>query len=274
MKVLISADMEGVTGVTCPDDVEYGTTRWEGARHLMMSDVNAAIEGFFDAGASEVVVNDAHATKRNLILSDLDDRASAIIGTHKEYGMMQGIEKTDVVALIGYHAGAGRQGILSHTYIGQTIIDVTLNNEHCNEGRMNALLAAEFSVPVVLVTGDDLTCDESVTWAPLAQRVAVKECVDRYTARCWPPSRTSRMIKDAAKVALGNSTTVESPQGPFTFEVSFDAVQPVMACRSIPGVERSGDRSIKFTMHTMFAAIRCFKAVSSLAAASSEFNYG
>jgi D-amino peptidase len=210
MRVLISADMEGITGVTCPDDVDYGTSRWEEARHLMMSDVNAAIEGFFDAGASEVIVNDAHATKRNLILSDLDGRASAIIGTHKEYGMMQGIEKTDVVAFIGYHTGAGRQGILSHTYIGQTINDVTLNGAHCNEGRMNAMLAAEFSVPVVLVTGDDLTCDESVTWAPHARRVAVKECIDRYTARCWPPSRTAHMIKDAANRRVPSPTKCPS----------------------------------------------------------------
>ena len=274
MKVLISADMEGITGVTCPDDVDYGTTRWESARHLMMSDVNAAVEGFFDAGASEVVVNDAHATKRNLILSDLDGRASAIIGMHKEYGMMQGVEKTDVVALVGYHTGAGRQGILSHTYIGRMISDVTLNGEYCSEGRMNALLAAEFSVPVVLVTGDDLTCDESVTWAPHAQRVAVKECIDRYTARCLPPSRTSQMIKDAAKATLGDLAAAERPQGPFTYEVSFDAVHPVMACRTIPGVERSGDRSITFTMPTMAGAIRCFKAVSSLTAASSELDYG
>jgi D-amino peptidase len=274
MRVLISADMEGITGVTCPDDVDYGTTRWECARHLMMSDVNAAIEGFFIAGATEVIVNDAHANKRNLILSDLDHRASAIIGTHKEYGMMQGIDKTDVVAFMGYHTGAGRQGILSHTYIGQTINDVTLNGEHCNEGRMNALLAAEFSVPVVLVTGDDLTCDESVSWAPQAQRVAVKECIDRYTARCFPPSHTFSMIKDAAQSALGDLAPVERPQGPFTYNVSFDAVNPVMACTAIPGVERSGDRSVTFTLPTMFEAIRCFKAVSSMASASTERDYG
>ncbi len=274
MRVLISADMEGITGVTCPDDVDYGTSRWESARHLLMSDVNAAIEGFLDAGATDVVVNDAHANKRNLILSDLDNRASAIIGTHKEYGMMQGIAATDVVAFLGYHTGAGRQGVLSHTYIGQTINDVSVNGEHCNEGRMNALLAAEFSVPVVLVTGDDLTCDESVTWAPHAQRVAVKECIDRYTARCLPPSRTSNMIKEAANASLTNLDSVERPCGPFIWEVSFDAVHPVMACMAIPGVERSGDRSITFSLPTMFEAIRCFKAVSTMAAASTERDYG
>jgi D-amino peptidase len=274
MRVLISADMEGITGVTCPEDVDYGAPRWESARHLMMSDVNAAIEGFFEAGATDVVVNDAHSNKRNLILSDLDARSSAIIGTHKEYGMMQGIDRTDVVAFIGYHTGAGRQGILSHTYIGQTINDVTLNGEHLNEGRMNSLLAAEFSVPVVLVTGDDLTCDESVSWAPNAQRVAVKECIDRYTAKCLPPSRTAVMIKLAASQSLGDLAEVSGPKGPFTYEVSFDAAHTVVACTAIPGVERSGETSVTFTQPTMFEAIRCFKAVSVLASASSEPDYG
>lgn len=274
MRVLISADMEGITGVTCPEDVDYGAPRWESARHLMMNDVNAAIEGFFLAGATDVIVNDAHSNKRNLILSDLDNRASAIIGTHKEYGMMQGITATDVVAFVGYHTGAGRQGILSHTYIGQTINDVTVNGEHANEGRMNSLLAAEFSVPVVLVTGDDLTCEESRSWAPNAQRVAVKECIDRYTARCLPPSRTAIMIKEAAQSSLGDLEAVESPTGPFTYQVSFDAAHTVVACMAIPGVERAGDTSISFTQPTMFHAIRCFKAVSVLATASIEPDYG
>ena len=93
----------------------------------MMGDVNAAIEGFIDAGASEVVVNDAHSNKRNLILADLDPRASAIIGTHKQWGMLQGIAETDVVAFLGYHTGAGHQGVLSHTYIGETIRRVEVN---------------------------------------------------------------------------------------------------------------------------------------------------
>lgn len=239
-----------------------------------MSDVNAAAEGFFRAGATEVVINDAHSTKRNLILEQLDDRASAIIGRHKPHGMMQGVEACDVVAFLGYHTGAGRQGILSHTYIGETILDVQLNGEHVDEGRMNALLAAEFNKPVVLITGDDLTCDDSTQWAPHAQRVAVKTCVDRYTARCLAPAATAPLIADAAERALSQSIDVVRVDGPFTYEVTFDAVHPVNACTAIPGVKESGERSVTFTLPTMLEAIRCFKVVTVLASSSVEPEYG
>lgn len=274
MKILISVDMEGITGVTCPDDVEYGQARWEYSRHLMMSDVNSAVEGFATAGATEIVVNDAHSTKRNLLLDELDDRAAAIIGTHKELGMLEGAEDADAVAFLGYHTGAGRQGVLSHTYIGQTIVSVSLNGDELNEGRMNSLLAAEIGVPVVLVTGDDLTCQDARSWAPQAEVVAVKTCIDRYTARCLTPRVSAQLISAAASRALDTISPVQSPTGPFNFEVEFDAVQPVVACTAIPGVERRGDRCVGFTLPTMREAVRCFKVVTVVAGASTEMHYG
>ena len=274
MRVLISADMEGLTGVTCPEDCEYGAPRWESARHLMMGDVNAAIAGFFDAGATEVVVNDSHSTKRNLILSDLNPRASAIIGTHKQWGMLQGIAETDVVAFVGYHTGAGHQGVLSHTYIGETIRGVHINGVSSSEGRMNWILAAEFGVPVVLVTGDDLTCDDAATYASESQTVVVKQCIDRYTARCFAPSVTGTMIRDAARAALGSVRPVTAPTGPFIFEVLFDSPNPVMAATAVPGVHVASETSVTFTLPTMREAIRCFKVVSVMASSSTEPGYG
>lgn len=274
MRVLISADMEGITGVTCPADVEPGHPRWERSRRFMMRDVNAAIAGFADAGATEIVVNEAHADKRNLLLDDLDTRAEAIVGTHKRLGMMQGVEQADAAAFVGYHAGAGRQGVLAHTYLASTLLEAQVNGEPASEGRMNAMLAAELGVPVVLVTGDDLTCADAEGWAANAERVAVKECVDRYTAKCLPPARTAQLISEAAAKGLARLTAVPKPVGPFRYEVFFDAAQPVAACSAIPGVEETGERSVAFTLPTMLAAIRCFKAVTVLAKASVENTFG
>ncbi|HXP18990.1 MAG TPA: M55 family metallopeptidase [Streptosporangiaceae bacterium] len=278
MHVLISADMEGVTGVTCPQDVEPGTARWEYFRAMLTGDVNAAVTGFLAAGADKVTVNEAHADKRNLLLGDLDERAVAIVGTHKAFGMMQGIDAgVDAVAFVGYHAGAGHQGVLAHTYLGTTLVDVLINGSPASEGRMNALLAAEFGVPVVLITGDDLTCEDAAGWAPGAERVAVKRCVDRYTAACLSPVRTAVLIRDAASASLARlaaSAGQARPEGPFCYEVEFDAANPVVACTAIPGVRQTGPRRVEFTLTTMAAAIRCFKAVTVLAAASVEQGYG
>ena len=273
-RVLISADMEGITGVTCPDDVEPGSAGWQRFRQLMAADVNAAVEGFLAAGAGSVTVNDAHASKRNVPIELLHDDATLITGTHKPFGMMQGIHEADAVAFVGYHTPAGTQGVLSHTYIGTTILDVRINGERSGEGRMNALLAAELGVPVVLVTGDDLTCEDAAAWASGAERVAVKTCVDRYTARCLPPARTRALIRSAAERALTGLAAAARPAGPFTYEVVFDSAQAVFATTGIPGVEATGERSISFTLPTMQEAIRCFRVVSVLAIGSTEPEYG
>src|SRR5690625_2060175 len=152
MRILISADMEGATGVTWPADCEPGAPEWQRCRPLFTSDVNAAIAGFFDAGATEVLVNEAHATMRNLLLEELDDRATMITGRHKELTMVEGIQRgvVDGVAFLGYHTAAGTEGVLSHTYIPGSLTRVTVNGQAGSEGLLNAHVAAEYGVPVVL----------------------------------------------------------------------------------------------------------------------------
>ncbi|KND40108.1 M55 family metallopeptidase, partial [Streptomyces stelliscabiei] len=112
MKILISADMEGATGVTWPADVLPGTPQWERCRAMFTSDVNAAVLGFLDGGADEVLINEAHWTMRNLLLEELDERAQMLTGRHKALSMVEGVQHGDVdgIAFVGYHAGAGMEG--------------------------------------------------------------------------------------------------------------------------------------------------------------------
>lgn len=275
MRVLVSADMEGATGVTFPDDVEPGNPRWQYHRPLFTGDVNAAVAGLFDAGASEVLVNDSHANQRNLLLDLLDPRATLLTGWHKPWSMMEGIDRGyEAMAFVGYHAAAGEQGVLSHTYLGNMITAVRLNGEVCSEGYMNAQLAAEFGVPVVLVTGDDRACDDARRYAPAAQFAAVKTCVDRYSAICLSPERSAELIRAAAAAALDPLPPVEAPAGPFRYEVEFDATHPVVLVTGIPGVEQIGTRRVAFELPTMKQAIRCFRVVTAIAGGSEEKNYG
>lgn len=115
MRVLISADMEGTTGVTGWKDVEPGEPAFERFRRLLTRDVNAAIDGAFAGGATEVVVNEAHDGMRNVLIEELDARAELISGYHKPLVMMAGIDGADVVFFTGYHARAGEPGVLAHT---------------------------------------------------------------------------------------------------------------------------------------------------------------
>ncbi|HUK72203.1 MAG TPA: M55 family metallopeptidase [Streptosporangiaceae bacterium] len=277
MKVLISADMEGATGVTWPADVEPGTEQWQRCRRMFTSDVNAAIAGFFDAGATGVVVNEAHATMRNLLLEELDGRAAMLTGRHKELGMVEGIQHPDVtaVAFVGYHAGAGEEGVLAHTYLPNSIIGVRVNGEPASEGRLNALVAAEYGVPVVLVTGDDQTCADAAGYAPQARAVVVKECVSRYSAVCRSPSATAADIRSAA-AGMGKLAGSRAPAVATTYhvEVDVDAVQLAQAAAIVPTVEQAGERTVAYDSPTAYEMIRCFKAVATLISAAVENRYG
>ncbi|MFH9431463.1 M55 family metallopeptidase [Streptomyces sp. NPDC017615] len=277
MKILISADMEGATGVTWPADVMPGTAEWERCRGMFTSDVNAAAQGFFDGGAEQVLVNEAHSTMRNLLLEKLDERVEMLTGRHKSLSMVEGVQHGDIdgIAFVGYHTGAGMEGVLAHTYLANQITGVWLNDVRASEGLLNAYVVAEYGVPVVLVTGDDLTCEDALGYAPEALKVAVKDHVSRYAAVCRTPARTAADIRAAAKEAAQLAVRQEpSQQGPFTVAVEFDAEHLAMAVTVVPGVARVGERKVAYTTESMYEAIRTFKAVTTIASAAVEEQYG
>ncbi|MDN3293932.1 M55 family metallopeptidase [Streptomyces ficellus] len=277
MKILVSADMEGATGVTWPADVLPGTPQWERCRAMFTSDVNAAVLGFFDGGADEVLINEAHWTMRNLLLERLDERAEMLTGRHKPLSMVEGVQYGDVdgVAFVGYHTGAGTEGVLAHTYLANSITGVWLNGVRASEGLLNAHVVAEFGVPVILVTGDDLTCEDALAYAPEARKVAVKDHVSRYAAVCRTPTRTAADIRAAAKDATALAVRYEPVRGgPFTVELEFDAEHLPAAATLVPGVAASGERSVAYTGETMYEAIRAFKAVTTIVSAAVEEQYG
>jgi D-amino peptidase len=290
MKIVISADMEGATGVTWPADVKPGTEQWQRFRVMLTSDVNAAVAGFYDAGATAVVINEAHATMRNLLLEKLDPRAVMITGRHKDLGMLEGVQHGDVdgVAFVGYHAGAGAEGVLAHTYLPNSITGVRVNGAPASEGRMNALVSEEFGVPVILVTGDDRTCADAATYAPQAQTAAVKQCVTRYSALCPPPEVTAEAIRPAAAKAMTlagrrqpepaapRESAGDNTQDPakFVVEVEVDAAQLAQAAAIIPAVRRTGDRTVTYSSSSALEMMRWFRVVTTMISSATEEQYG
>lgn len=275
MVVLISADMEGATGVTHPGDVVPRTDEWHRFRHLFTADVNAAAVGFLEAGV-DVLVNEAHSTMRNLVLEELDERVRMLTGRHKRLGMMEGIDGDDVqgVVFLGYHAAASERGVLAHTYLANSISQVRLDGVIASEGRLNAVLAAEYGVPVIMVTGDDRTCDDARDYAPDAVPVAVKDYISRYAAVCLSPARTAVLQRGAA----GQAAALVGRRQPVTvahrIEIDFDAVQLADATAIIPTVEQLGPRSVGYSAPTMTEAMTTFKIVCSIAGAAIEQPYG
>jgi D-amino peptidase len=152
---------------------------------------------------------------------------------------------------------------------------VWLNDVPASEGYLNAHVVAEYGVPVVLVTGDDVACEDALGYAPGALKVAVKDHVSRYAAVCRTPARTAADIRSAAKEAAQLAVRQEPVQaGPFTTAVEFDAEHLAMAATVVPGVERIGARKVAYTSETMYAGIRTFKAVTTIVSAAVEEQYG
>ncbi|MFG3258527.1 M55 family metallopeptidase [Streptomyces sp. NPDC048172] len=277
MKILISADMEGATGVTWPGDVLPGASQWERCRPMFTSDVNAAITGFYEAGADEVLVNEAHWSMRNLLIEQLDERAQMLTGRHKSLSMIEGVQHGDVdgIAFIGYHAAAGDEGVLAHTYLANSLTGVWADGVRASEGLLNSLVVAEYGVPVVLVTGDDRTIEDAKGYAPDAEGVAVKDYVSRYAAVCRTPARTAADIHAAASraVALAGRREPAEPQ-PHTIEMEFDAEHLVGAATVVPGVRKTAERRVAYTSPSAYEAIRCFKAVTTVVSSAVEEQYG
>src|SRR5690625_5012441 len=157
MRVFISVDIEGVAGVTHRDQTGKDGPDYEQARVLMTNEANAAIKGAVQAGADEIVVNDSHGSMRNICIEMLSEEARLISGSPKRLAMMEGITQDfDAAIFIGYHAKSGSQGILNHTYSGKAIGQVKVNDVEYGEFGLNALIAGEYNVPVVFVSGCDL----------------------------------------------------------------------------------------------------------------------
>jgi len=277
MKILISADMEGATGVTWPADVEPGTEQWQRCRRMFTSDVNAAVAGFFDGGATAVIVNEAHATMRNLLLEELDARAVMLTGRHKELSMVEGIQHDDAagVAFVGYHAAAGAEGVLAHTYLPNSITAILVNDQRASEGLLNSYVAAEYGVPIVLVTGDDRTCTDALGYGPGVPAVAVKDCVSRYAAVCRPPEVTAAAIRSAAKQGMTLAGRVAPVRADgFRVEVEVDAAQLAQSAAIVPTVRRTGERVVAFESASAFELVRCFKVVCTMISSAMEQYYG
>jgi D-amino peptidase len=275
MRIMISADMEGATGVTWTDDVAPGTEQWQRFRTMFTGDVNACVAGLVAGGATDVLVNEAHSSQRNLLLEDLHERARMLTGRHKPLSMMQGVDSgVDGVVFLGYHAGAGVDGVLAHTYLPNQITGVWLDGVHASEGRLNAALAAEYGVPVLLVTGDDLTCADAGDYAPGARQVAVKECVSRYAAICLPPSRAHALITAAATDAMAGAGRFDASEAPHRIEVEFDATHLAQAAAVVPTVELVDVRRVGFDAPTMTEAMKAFKVVTAIASGAVEGSYG
>ncbi|GAA0595808.1 M55 family metallopeptidase [Kribbella sandramycini] len=247
MKVYISADMEGITGLVDAEDVQPPGRDYERGRVMMTEDVNAAIRGAYAGGATSVLVNDAHGPMRNLLPDLLDQRAVLIKGRPKPMGMIEGLTSAyDAVLCVGFHARAGVLGVLSHSFMGHEIEDIWLDDRVTGEIGLFHATAAAYGVPVAMLTGDDTACAEMTAWDHAVRTVAVKHAKDRFAAQLVPVAEARTAIETAAALALGALPAV-APQGDHTLTVRWQSASVASHLTAIPGVTRRDDRTVTLT---------------------------
>lgn len=264
MKVYISVDMEGVACVTHGDHVKLEGIEYEMARKWMTAEANAAIEGALEAGATEVVVADAHSAMLNLLPDELHEDALLVRGSPRPGTMMEGLDESfDAVFLVGYHSRAGNsKGVLSHTYV-LPVCSLRLNGITVGEAGFNAAIAGGVGVPVALVSGDDTLEAEVAEMLPWTERVITKWAISPYAARNLSPKASCKRIREGAKRALERLAEMQpfAMETPVRLEADFtQPIYPYMAA-DITGVERVGERTLACTGDDMWDVVRIWRTM-------------
>lgn len=254
MKVYISTDFEGVAGIVDWDQIMVGSHDYDLGRRLLLGELNAAIDGAEQGGATEFVVNDSHSSMRNLAPDQIHARAALLTGKHKPLYMMEGLDASfGAIIFLGYHGSVGAsQAVLSHTYNPRAIWEVRLDGQIVGESALNALVAAHYGVPIVLVTGDQVTAAEAKALVPEVETVEVKRSVSRYAAESVHPEVARELIHAGARRAIerARSGGIPAPRfGPATrVEVTFLTADMAGMAAWLRGVEVTapGSRTVAF----------------------------
>ena len=259
LKVFISIDMEGLAGVVTAPDVSPTGPDYAHFRTIMAGEANAAIDGAFRAGATEVLVRDSHGSKENLLPSDVDPRARLLRGASTgPKNMMEGIDSTyGAVVFVGYHAKAGTpRAILEHTSTGN-VVDVSINGVSLPEGGYNALVAGLYGVPVVFVAGDRAVVEQIRGLLGPIEGVAVKEEVNDASLGL-SPKQAQDEIRKGVEQAVRNRARAKlyKMPGPYTMVLKVKQERA-----PYPGAQRVREGEFTFSSPDLLEILNAFNAM-------------
>jgi D-amino peptidase len=262
MKVYITADMEGATGITSSDQTGPEGKDYQRARQWLTGDVNAAVDGALDAGATDILVADSHGNMRNILLEDLRPKAKLLAGSglERELVQLEGLDPSfDAVILVAFHAMAGTEkGIMSHTWIGGIVREMRLNGRTLGETGLNAATAGAFGVPIVTVAGDGAVCREARDLIEGVATAEVKEGLGRGLALCLPPERSQALIRKASADGLARASSIRPFRVKEPCELLVRFEKPILARQASKslGLEPHDGDGVLVRSDTVLAALK------------------
>ncbi|NLE14104.1 MAG: M55 family metallopeptidase [Clostridiales bacterium] len=215
MKILLMVDLEGISGIYCRDQVTDGTSRYAEGRNFMTKDINVVAEALKEAEVDEVIVRDCHSGANNVYWEKISPAVDAVISGYIGAQRLFDFEGTDGVILMGYHPMAGTpEGHLEHTWSSANIQNWWLNGVKAGEARVDAAIAGEYGVPVIMVSGDDKLRAEVSEFLPWAEFAQVKRGITWNGAELLPPQKAYALLREKAIAAVKNIDKMK----PFTVE--------------------------------------------------------
>jgi D-amino peptidase len=251
MRIYIAADMEGASCVVSREQCQKGAREYEEARRLLVGDVNAAVQGALDGGATEVIVADMHDGSLNLPPADLHPGARYVIGVPHSAPRFPFLDESFAgMFLVAYHARSGTlAGVLEHTMSSATWQDFIVNGRPVGEVGIDAGLAGACGVPVLLVTGDDRVSAEARKLLGDIETAVVKWGVNRHRALCLAPAKSQELIKQRARAALALAGKLKPLDfgSPVDIVLKYSRPESADGIRLEPGrVERLDGRTVLY----------------------------
>jgi D-amino peptidase len=251
LKVYISADMEGITGVVTNEQLGPAGFEYQRARQFMTDEVNAAIQGARDAGATEILVSDSHGNGQNILIDQLPQDVRIIRSWPRPLMMMEGIDASvDAALFLGYHSGtANAAGVRAHTMSSATLTGVALNGSQVPEGGINAAIAGHFNVPIVMISGDDAAIEEVRKFTGPIEGAQVKRAISFHAAETMTPKAGQELIRARAKAGVERRASFRpyKLEGPINLDVSFKHYRMAEIVTYLPGIRRVDAHTIRFT---------------------------
>ncbi|HDR05055.1 MAG TPA: amino acid amidase [Candidatus Marinimicrobia bacterium] len=259
MKVYISADIEGVTGIAHWDEAEKNKSDYLQFQAQMQRELNAACEGALAAGVDEIWVKDAHDSGRNLIPQKLPQQVRLIRGwSGHPYSMVQELDESfDALIFIGYHSRAGANtNPLSHT-MSTAVTRVIVNGEAVSEFTLHAYVAEMLGVPVVFLSGDEGICADAKKMIPEIRTVAVNRGVGSSSISIHPDIAVAD-IRENVRLALTASPQACRFQLPekYIAEIEYKDHPAAYRFSFYPGASLSADCRVRFETNNWFEAMR------------------
>jgi D-amino peptidase len=269
LKVYISADMEGITGVASVDQLGPANFEYAQARQWMTADVLAAIQGAREAGATEFVISDSHGNGQSLLIDRFptDIPITIVRSFPRPLGMMEGLDSTFAAAIfIGYHASTSSvTGVRAHTISSALLTRIAINGASMSEAGINAAIAAQFGVPVVMISGDDQIVAETKQRLGNIEGAAVKRAIGFHSAATMTPEAGQALIRQRAKAAVTRRGEMRpyAMTKPLTLEVSFKNYRPVELLGYLSNVQRIDSHTIRYVAKDMVDVSKFIEFITS-----------